>query len=190
MKREMNIQERLVSLSKFNAGLNMVNGNFIVTITFDPNWDVIEPTGDDVVFERDERNPNMYYYAAPMSMDINVIFSSIDETIEYNRELERKVELFTKKHAELVELFKNETYDNLKKLVFTIPEAKPVVKRGRKKKDKSVLAPPCKLGVVKEAEVTGEKSVEATDASADECVEEVTFTSEIDDKIAKAMDKR
>lgn len=186
----MNIQERLVSLSKFNAGLNMVNGNFIVTITFDPNWDVIEPTGDDVVFERDERNPNMYYYAAPMSMDINVIFSSIDETIEYNRELERKVELFTKKHAELVELFKNETYENLKTLTFVIPEAKPVTKRGRKKKEK---------------DETVQENVEVNQVYEDKCCKEetegemvsddrgtvvATFSSEIDNKIAAAMNKK
>lgn len=188
MGKEMGIQERLVSLSKFNAGLNMLNGNFIVTITYDGNWDVVKPTNPEVIFERDDGNPNMYYYAAPMSMDINAIFESIDETIEYNREIEQKVELFGIKHAELLDLFKSESYENLMQLEFVIPSSK---KSGGKRRDKRNSKQKEESA---EAECTDkEKDTKCEENQSDNSCSnnnDGVIKSEIDDKIAEAMSRK
>jgi hypothetical protein len=60
---------------------------------------------------------------------------AIDETIEYNRELELKVELFRNKMAELQEIFAQESLDVLNTLEFKIKKKKEKMKKEKNIKE-------------------------------------------------------
>ena len=134
----MNLQSKLVELAEYGIGFNMHTGHVLVNITYKPGWTVIKPTDETITFMSDEQNENLYYYSAPMTTDIASIFTTIDETIAYNKELEEKVILFKERVGELQELFASTPIELLKKLVFTIPEEQaPKKKTSRKKQEKT-----------------------------------------------------
>ena len=165
----MNLQERLIELSKYNITFNVANGNFVIRIRYDEKWDVIEPENKEVSFYRDENDSLLYYYVAPISINIEEIFHAIDETIDYNIELEEKVVFFKQKMAELQEIFAKEPMEVLKTLEFKTKKKKEKVK-----KEKS-------LEKVDDKEETTEVIEEKSSESAEK-VEEKEI-SDIDAKI-------
>ena len=105
----MNLQSKLVELAEYGIGFNMHTGHVLVNITYKPGWAVIKPTDETITFMSDEQNENLYYYSAPMTTDIASIFTTIDETIAYNKELEEKVILFKERVGELEETCLHDT---------------------------------------------------------------------------------
>ena len=132
----MKLQDKLMELAEYGIGFNMHTGHVMVNITYKPGWTVIRPVDETVTFMGDEENENLYYYSAPMTTDMSAIFSAIDDTINYNKELEEKVLLFKEVVGELQEIFSKTPLSMLKNLTFSIPEEKPKQKT-KKQADKT-----------------------------------------------------
>ena len=129
----MDLQEKLIELSEYNVNFNVANGNFVIKVKYNDEWSIIKPDNNDIAFYRDENDDSIYYYIAPITISLDKLFLAIDETIEYNRELELKVELFRNKMAELQEIFAQESLDVLNTLEFKVKK-----KKKKKKKEKNI----------------------------------------------------
>lgn len=168
----MTLQERLIELSGYGISFNVANGNFVVRIRYNSEWDVIKPENSEIGFYRDDNDDNIYYYVAPVSMDIETLFSAIDETILYNRELEEKVVLFKEKMNELQKIFAKEPIDVLKTLEFKVKKKKEKVK-----KEKMIVDELCEDDIKNEEQKIEEKE------------ETNTSLSEIDAKIDAVLNE-
>ena len=132
----MDLQEKLISLSKYNIGFKTYNDKFLVSITYKPEWSVIKPMDNDVQFMRDNDKKDSYYYIAPLdekAEHLQGIFNTIDETITYNEELEKKVELLQKKIEEMQQLFTDKPLEELLTMEFTFKGEKKKKKQTKKK---------------------------------------------------------
>lgn len=123
----MNLKEKLVSLSPYSIGFNIYDANFVINITYPNNWTIMDLCEDGIEFVKDNSRPNLYYYIAPITVNVDRIFEAIDEIITYNVELEDKVKLFHVKVEELKQLFTEEPLEVLNTLEFKVKK-----KRGRK----------------------------------------------------------
>lgn len=129
-----------ISLSEYNIGLQTYEGNFIVSLKYPDGWAVIEPSSDDIKFMRDAETQGIYYYIVPTAdgeNGLNGVFSVINETVMYNKELQEKVDLLNKKIAELSDIFVNNPMSKLRKLEFVFkPQKKNSAKKTGEKKQK------------------------------------------------------
>ncbi len=130
-----------ISLSEYNIGLQTYEGNFIVSLKYPDGWAVIEPSSDNIKFMRDAETQGIYYYIVPTvdgENGLNGVFSVINETVMYNKELQEKVDLLNKKIAELSDIFVNNPISRLRKLEFVFkPQKKNSAKKTVEKKQKS-----------------------------------------------------
>ena len=99
----MNIQETLLKLADYNASFRIFNGNTIVGITYPEKWQILKPSNKEIIFDHDLQDVNTYYYFAPLSLDIMMIFDCINLTITFNQELELKRK---KSRTQLIKLIK------------------------------------------------------------------------------------
>ena len=175
----MDLQEKLIELSEYNVSFNVANGNFVIRIKYNDKWTIIKPDNNDIAFYRDENDDSVYYYVAPITISIDKLFLAIDETIEYNRELELKVELFKNKMAELQEIFAQESLDVLNTLEFKIRKKKDKTKKEKNMKEKD--------------DVVDDKTQENKDEPNEEAEENTEIkeekVSEIDTKISELLKK-
>ena len=135
----MSLEKRMLEYAKYGISMRTTsdaNGieYYAVTIAFNPKWDVVEAQ-DEKVRCVSQSNNGEYVYFTEVSNGLECIFSSIEETIEYNEDVEKKIQLLREKIGELQELFANETYEKLQYLTFVISE--PTKKRGRKPQPKN-----------------------------------------------------
>lgn len=130
-------ENRLKELSGYDIGFEIKQGYYHISIVFDENWDVLEPDNESIYVEK--RN-GVYHYIAPAdSVTIAEMFKTVDTTIDYNMDLQRKLLLFKKKTEELQEIFANETLEVLETIEFKYglkKKEQPKKKRGRKTKKK------------------------------------------------------
>lgn len=171
----MDLQEKLIELSEYGVSFNVANDNFVIKIKYNDNWTIIQPDGDDIAFYRDENVNSVYYYVAPITTSIDKIFAAIDETIDYNRELELKVQLFKVKMTELQEIFTHESLEVLNTLEFKFKK-----KREKLKKDKIIKE---KEEILDESDILEENTNKNTETVEKEEV------SEIDAKINELLKK-
>jgi hypothetical protein len=83
-------------------------------------WELKE-TSNTVAIKKqkdDEQNQRAYYIIYGDNVDFDLLFNELSSIIEYNLDIERKQQLFTKKMDELKNLFITLPYDDLKKLTF------------------------------------------------------------------------
>jgi len=175
----MDIQDKLIELSQYGVNFNVANGKFVIKIKYNDKWTVIQPEKTDIEFYRDENDDTVYYYVAPISVAIENIFSAIDETIEYNRELELKIVLFKEKMNELQELFAKEPLEVLNTLEFRV----------RKRKEKAKKEP---VQVKEEQPKTVKKTVRKKNTEKKKTYikpeeEQNTEVCEIDEKISEVL---
>lgn len=133
----MNLQDKLMSLSDYNIGFTMYDGNFLISITYKDTWSVIAPEDEAITFMKDENKPNLFYYSTPLNDEtqhLQHIFDTIDETIAYNQELEQKVELFKQKVEEMQMIFSERPIDELKTMEFAFKTKRRPTKKTTKKK--------------------------------------------------------
>lgn len=132
----MDFEKKLKDLNQYGISFEIKQGYYHVALTFNDAWNVLVPENENIYLE--ERN-GVHHYIAPIEdIKIDDIFDSINETIEYNNDLEKKLQLFREKTAELQELFSTETYDKLEtiKFVFENKETeKKTTKRTKKTKE-------------------------------------------------------
>lgn len=144
----MNLQEKIISLSEYKLGFNIYSGHTIINVTYPKEWSVIKPDNQQIAFAQDEVNTETYFYSAPITFDMNNIFEIIEATIEFNKEMEKKILLFQEKQKELQNIFIEESYETLETLTFSF-----------KKKRKSQKSTPTETVVektVKEEDTTKE----------------------------------
>lgn len=173
-------------------------GYYMVTITYGKKWAVQMPT------EKHEQNvrcakikeDGTYCYMTEMSNGLEPIFGLIDETIIYNEELEKKVDLLKVKAEELKDIFAFHTYDELLMLKFVIekpqePSAqknKRPTKSGKKTQQKPNMAPTEeKYETVPETEAI---PIVKTEPNISEEPKRMDGVSEIDKKIAEAINNK
>lgn len=133
----MNLQDKLMSLSEYNIGFTMYDGNFLISIKYKDSWSIISPEDDAIAFMKDDNNPNVFYYSTPLNDEtqhLQHIFDTIDETIAYNKELEQKVELFKQKTEEMQTLFAEKSIEELMTMEFTFKTKRKTTKKANKKK--------------------------------------------------------
>ncbi len=150
----MNIQETLLKLADYNASFRIFNGNTIVGITYPEKWQILKPNNKEIIFDHDLQDVNTYYYCAPLSLDIMMIFDCINLTITFNQELELKTKLFQRKIKELQTIFTEQPLEILNTLTFEFNYSKKKKKQNSNHKiDKEKT---------KEEEVVVEKTNEET----------------------------
>lgn len=131
----MKLQERLIELAEYGIGFNMYDGSYLVNITYKDGWSVIKPSDDTITFMSDKEKANTYYYSAPITTDMENVFTAIYETISYNKEMEQKLVLFKERIEELQEIFASEPLSRLKALSFVIPAEKKSARGKSEKKN-------------------------------------------------------
>jgi hypothetical protein len=154
----MNLQEKIIALSEYSLGFNIYGGHTIINITYPKEWSVIKPDNQQIAFAQDEVNTETYFYSAPITFNINEIFDCIESTIEFNKEMEKKIKLFQEKQKELESIFIEESYETLLGLTFTYKKKKKQIKNNAPKvveEEKTEITPTEPI-----SEVTQELSVE------------------------------
>ena len=149
-------ENRLKELSDYNIGFEIKQGYYHISIVFDEKWEVLEPDNESIYVEK--RN-GVYHYIAPAdNVTIAEMFKTVDTTIDYNIDLQKKLLLFRKKTEELQEIFANESLEVLETIEFKYGLKK---KRGRKtKKDEEESKNLTEELKEKEEEVTENKENE------------------------------
>jgi hypothetical protein len=174
-----------------NDGVNY----YMVTLTYGKKWTVQMPTeayGEKVMCAK-VREDGTYCYMTETVNGLEPVFGLIDETIRYNEELEKKVELLKVKAEELKELFANRSYDELLRLKFIIEKPQETSEPKNKRQSKSGKKTPqkqntglteAKLETLQKPE--GEPIIE-TEKKPLEDVKNTDSVSDIDKKIAEAI---
>lgn len=128
-------ENRLKELSGYDIGFEIKQGYYHISIVFDEKWEILEPDNESIYVEK--RN-GVYHYIAPAdSVTIAEMFKTVDATIDYNMDLQRKLLLFKKKTEELQEIFANESLEVLETIEFKYglkKKEQQKKKRGRKPK--------------------------------------------------------
>lgn len=114
----MTIQDILIELSPYNVNCKIENGWFAIGVKFNSEWQILEPVNPLIEFLED--NGMQYYGASLKEVSFDEVFQCIKETIEHNKDLEKRLILFKEKVKEMQELFKSEDYNTLKTLVFKL----------------------------------------------------------------------
>lgn len=169
---------------------------YMVTLIYGKKWTVKMPTEtpNPKVMCAKVKDDGTYCYITEIANGLEPVFDLIDKTIQYNEELEKKVDLFKVKAEELKELFANLSYDELLRLKFTIEtpqlgfssKNKRSTKSGRKTSQK---ANETAITEKNEGQLPSDNNPTEEDPKktviADPCE-----NSEIDKKIAEAMNKK
>lgn len=190
-------QKRMMTYVKYGISIRTTSAAdgveyYVVTINFNPKWNVVKPS-DETVNCVSQTESGAYVYFTEVNNGIDTVFDAIDDTINYNEDVEKKITLLRQKISELQELFANETYENLQRLTFVIQDG--AKKRGRKPKQQEVVEEVkeevkddiTNCDNIQEIPVeTVEEEKPKIDTNTGENVEEA---SDIDAKIAAALGK-
>jgi hypothetical protein len=173
-------QERVKALQDFRPNIEFRDDAFILKIRFNKAWTVLEPEDPKkVAYSADENKPGLHWYVSTIE-NSDLVFDLIEQTIEVNKEMEKKITLYKEKVKELQELFLSDIpYNKLTTLEFTFPPQKKAKKK-----------------VLKEV-ITTEEAGNATCAKSEMKMVEVdedepdngapTVSSYIDEQISKAI---
>ena len=112
----MTLQENLTELSSYNIDFRYYGNWILVVVEYDKGWQIIEPTNP--LIEQKAKDGEYYYSATMNEVNIDEVFDLIKETIEHNKDLQKKVELFQEKIEELQKIFAEQDYDTLLTLSF------------------------------------------------------------------------
>lgn len=130
---EMNLQKKLIQLSEYKCSFKYVDSYFLVSVTYPESWSIIP--SEDKSIEVAEEN-GVTFYAAPIETDIEVAFTLIDDTIAYNLDVEKKMNLLKYNINKLQELFGEKDLEELETIefVFKTPKDKTVQAKKTAKK--------------------------------------------------------
>lgn len=129
----MNLQKKLIQLSEYKCSFKYVDSYFLVSVTYPESWSIIP--SEDKSIEVAEEN-GVTFYAAPIETDIEVAFTLIDDTIAYNLDVEKKMNLLKYNINKLQELFGEKDLEELETIefVFKTPKDKTVQPKKTAKK--------------------------------------------------------
>lgn len=129
----MNLQKKLIQLSEYKCSFKYVESYFLVSMVYPENWSII-PCEDKSIDVAEE--DGVTYYAALIETDINKAFELIDDTISYNLDVEKKMNLLKFNINKLQEMFSTMDLEELETIEFVTTKSK-VSKNKEKKSTKT-----------------------------------------------------
>lgn len=166
----MNLQKKLIQLSEYKCSFKYVESYFLVSMVYPENWSII-PCEDKSIDVAEE--DGVTFYAALIETDINKAFELIDDTISYNLDVEKKMNLLKFNINKLQEMFATMDLEELETLEFVTTT--PKVRKNTEKKS-------TKAKKVTKKMTSKRKKVEDTDSQqGDNLVESTSFVGFTDD---------
>lgn len=124
------LQDRISKISDYFKGIRVEGGLFIVNVEYRNGWKAFNSSDDSINVAQSDTNINEWFYYANMSeVTIDSIFDLIDETIIFNENIRRKIELLKVKVEELKVLFDEEPIEKLETLQFVFNTSKKKKKK-------------------------------------------------------------
>ena len=127
----MTLQDSLKEFAPYNIDIKMIQGWLIVGMTYKKSWQILKPINE--LIEQRENDDRIFYCAPLNQVDADDVFSSIRDTINYNIDMEKKVELFQAKVNELQNIFSELDYEELVTVEFKYKKKKKANKKQSQK---------------------------------------------------------
>lgn len=127
----MTLQDSLKEFAPYNIDIKMIQGWLIVGMTYKKSWQILKPLNE--LIEQRENDDRIYYCAPMNQVDADDVFASIRDTINYNIDMEKKVELFQVKVNELQNIFSELDYEELVTVEFKYKKKKKANKKQSQK---------------------------------------------------------
>ena len=127
----MTLQDSLKEFAPYNIDIKMMQGWLIVGMTYKKSWQILKPLNE--LIEQRENGDRIFYCAPLNQVDADDVFSSIRDTINYNIDMEKKVELFQVKVNELQNIFSELDYEELVTVEFKYKKKKKANKKQSQK---------------------------------------------------------
>ena len=147
----MTLQDSLKEFAPYNIDIKMIQGWLIVGMTYKKSWQILKPLNE--LIEQRENDDRIYYCAPMNQVDADDVFSSIRDTINYNIDMEKKVELFQVKVNELQNIFSELDYEELVTIEFKYKKKK---KGNAKKQNQKVIEEEIPENIVEESDIINE----------------------------------
>ena len=147
----MTLQDSLKEFAPYNIDIKMMQGWLIVGMTYKKSWQILKPLNE--LIEQRENDDRIYYCAPMNQVDADDVFSSIRDTINYNIDMEKKVELFQVKVNELQNIFSELDYEELVTIQFKYKKKK---KGNTKKQNQKVIEEEITENIKEESDIINE----------------------------------
>ena len=147
----MTLQDSLKEFAPYNIDIKMMQGWLIVGMTYKKSWQILKPLNE--LIEQRENDDRIYYCAPMNQVDADDVFVSIRDTINYNIDMEKKVELFQVKVNELQNIFSELDYEELVTIEFKYKKKK---KGNTKKQNQKVIEEEILENIVEESDIINE----------------------------------
>ena len=131
----MTLNEQLIRLSSYKINFNIYEGTVIISLEYPKDWTVLEINSSDI--QTTSENGRQFYWV-PLQMDVEKVFELIDETIEYNKDIEAKSELFKQKIDEMRKIFLEEDLQTLRTMEFKMKKKKLPKKKATEEKENNI----------------------------------------------------
>ena len=147
----MTLQDSLKEFAPYNIDIKMMQGWLIVGMTYKKSWQILKPLNE--LIEQRENDDRIYYCAPMNQVDADDVFVSIRDTINYNIDMEKKVELFQVKVNELQNIFSELDYEELVTIEFKYKKKK---KGNTKKQNQKVIEEEIPENIKEESDIINE----------------------------------
>lgn len=144
----MTLQDSLKEFAPYNIDIKMIQGWLIVGMTYKKSWQILKPLNE--LIEQRENDDRIYYCAPMNQVDADDVFDSIRDTINYNIDMEKKVELFQVKVNELQNIFSELDYEELVTVEFKYKKKK---KGNTKKQSQKVIEEETSENAIEESDI-------------------------------------
>lgn len=144
----MTLQDSLKEFAPYNIDIKMMQGWLIVGMTYKKSWQILKPLNE--LIEQRENDDRIYYCAPMNQVDADDVFVSIRDTINYNIDMEKKVELFQVKVNELQNIFSELDYEELVTIEFKYKKKK---KGNTKKQNQKVIEEEIPENTIEESDI-------------------------------------
>lgn len=131
----MTLNEQLIRLSSYKINFNIYEGTVIISLEYPKDWTVLQVNSNDI--QTTSENGRQFYWV-PLQTDVEKVFELIDETIEYNKDIEAKSELFKQKIDEMRKIFLEEDLHTLKTMEFKMKKKKLPKKKVTEEKEDNI----------------------------------------------------
>lgn len=122
----MNLQKKLIQLSEYKCAFKYVNPYCVVTMNYPENWSII-PSEDKSIEVAEE--DGVTFYVAPIETDIDKTFQLIEDTIHYNLDVEKKMNLLKYNINKLQEIFAEKDLEELETIEFVFHQKKASIRK-------------------------------------------------------------
>ena len=189
----MTLNEQLIRLSSYKINFNIYEGTVIISLEYPKDWTVLQVNSNDI--QTTSENGRQFYWV-PLQTDVEKVFELIDETIEYNKDIEAKSELFKQKINEMRKIFLEEDLQTLRTMEFKMKKKKLPKKKVMEGKEDNITEVDNlvdnkeKLSENKQEEVVTESVKEENMVSLEETNSKVKEPTEIDKMIEQAVKEK